>query len=225
MEPILLSWSGGKDCAMALYELRSGGGYEVAALLTTVTVPYDRVSMHGVRRELLERQAAAVGLPLEVAYIPASSTTAEYERSMAAALEKYRAAGIRKTAFGDIFLEDLRRYREEKLSMAGMEALFPLWKRDTAALAETFCALGFEAIVTCVDTAALDREFSGRKLDRAFFASLPETVDRCGENGEYHSFAYDGPIFSSPVRFETGERVLRDDRFYFCDLIPSPSAG
>ncbi len=218
---ILFSWSGGKDSAMALYELRKSADYEIAALLTTVTDGYDRISMHGVRRALLERQAAALGLPLEKILITPNATNAEYETQLRAMLEKYLARGVGAVAFGDIFLEDLRKYREDNLAQIGMRGIFPIWKRDSTELAHSFIALGFEAITTCVDSQSLDRRFVGRFFDPSFLTELPASVDPCGENGEFHSFAFKGPIFKTRIEFTKGEIVLRDKRFYYCDLIPA----
>lgn len=217
---LLFNWSGGKDSALALHELRSNGCCDVAALLTTITSDYDRVSMHGVRRTLLERQVRSLGLPLEMVYITSHATNEEYEAKMRDVLGRYRAQGVLECAFGDIFLEDLRRYREEKLAQVGMRAVFPIWRRDTSELAYAFLRLGFRAVVTCVDSQALDGGFAGREYDESFLADLPDSVDPCGENGEFHSFVYDGPVFREPVPFEKGEVVLRDGRFYFCDLLP-----
>lgn len=217
---LLLSWSGGKDSAMALYELEKAREWEIAALLTTVTGDYDRVSMHGVRRELLESQAESLGLPLETILISKTCTNEEYETKMQRSLERFKSQGITNVAFGDIFLEDLRKYREDKLAIVGMEAVFPIWKRESSKLAQSFIRLGFQAITTCVDGQALDGRFAGRHYDQQFLAELPQGVDPCGENGEFHSFAFGGPIFKTPIAFEKGETVLRDNRFYFCDLLP-----
>jgi len=220
MEPILFSWSGGKDCAMALYEIQKANTCKVKALLTTVTQSYDRISMHGVRRTLLEKQAESVGIPLEIVFISNKATNEEYEQRMAETLKKYQRFGVNKVIFGDIFLEDLRKYRQEKLAIVNMEAVFPLWKRDAKELAYSLCNLGFESIITCVDTSVLDKKFAGRIIDDKLLSELPESIDSCGENGEYHSFVYDGPIFTKRIDFEIGEKVLRDNRFYYCDLIP-----
>ena len=205
---------------MALYELQMQGIYDVAALLTTVTRDYGRVSMHGVREDLLDRQAEALRLPLDKVYIGAGASNEDYEAAMRDTLYRYRERGVQRVVFGDIFLEDLKKYREGNLARVGMQALFPLWKRDTAELAHTFVDLGFKAVVTCVDSEYLDGGFSGRDYDERFLADLPPTVDPCGENGEFHSFVYDGPIVREGVRFERGEVVLRDNRYYFCDLVP-----
>jgi len=204
---------------MALHELRRAGVYDVRALLTTVTEGYDRISMHGVRRVLLEQQARALGLPVEVVFIPQVCSNEVYGARMREVLERCRAAGICSVAFGDVFLEDVRQYREDNLAQVEMESVFPLWQRDTAELARTFVDLGFEAVITCVDSHALDGGFVGRSFDARFLADLPPTVDPCGENGAFHSFVTDGPIFRHPVRVKRGETVVRDERFYFCDLI------
>jgi uncharacterized protein (TIGR00290 family) len=217
-EPILLCWSGGKDSAMALDVLFRDPQVRVAALLTTVTEGYDRISMHGVRRELLHQQAQQIGLPLHEVFIPPECVNSTYQAHMEAALQVHRANGIRKVAFGDIFLEDLRAYREKNLARIGMTALFPIWKRDTHELIDSFHAHGFRSIAVCVDSKVLDRSFAGRELDSSFFEDLPPHVDCCGENGEFHTFSFDGPIFKQPVRFLTGERVERDS-FVFCDLL------
>ena len=220
IERVLLTWSGGKDSAMALHALQSSGAYEVVALLTTVTEQYDRVSMHGVRTALLERQADSLGLPLEKVYIGANASNDEYEARMRDKLTHYQARGVSSVAFGDLFLEDVRRYREENLSRVGMKGLFPLWGRDTSELAHSFIDLGFKEVIPCVDSSLLDGAFVGRDFDERFLSELPSAVDPCGENGEFHSFVYDGPLFRSRILHERGEIVLRDSRFYYCDLIP-----
>jgi uncharacterized protein (TIGR00290 family) len=220
MEKVLFSWSGGKDSAMALHQILTSQTYQVAALLTTVTEGYDRISMHGVRRVLLERQAESLGIHLEKVLISKQSSNEEYEAKMAQVLMKYKELDVNSVVFGDIFLEDLREYREKNLARLEMKGIFPIWKRDTAELMESFIALGFKAVTVCVDTQALDGQFVGRRIDQQFMADLPKTVDVCGENGEYHSFVYDGPIFSRCVAYTLGEAVLRENRFYYCDLIP-----
>lgn len=219
-EKVLVSWSGGKDSALALYELQKAGGYEVSALLTTVAEAYDRISMHGVRRFLLEQQAASLGLPLEQVSIPADMSSEEYGARMREVLERYLAQGVTGVVFGDIFLEDVRRYREEKLSAVGMRGIFPLWGREPMEMARAFIDLGFEAVITCVDSNLLDGRFAGRVFDERFLAELPASVDPCGENGAFHSFVHAGPIFSERVSCTKGEVVLRDERFYYCDLVP-----
>ena len=218
-EPILFCWSGGKDSAMALHTLLGQKQYQVAALLTTVTEGYERISMHGVRCELLRQQARLIGLPLHEVRIPPNCSNAIYEARMEEALATHSANGVRTVAFGDIFLEDLRAYREKNLAGVGMTAIFPIWKRDTRELIQYFQAQGFRSIAVCVDGKVLPRTFAGRELDKAFFAELPAGVDFCGENGEFHTFVFDGPILQSPLRVRTGEIVERDS-FIFCDLLP-----
>lgn len=220
VEKVLVSWSGGKDSARALHEILGSNRYQIAALLTTVTEDYDRISIHGVRRVLLEQQAESLGLPLEQVMIPKQASNEQYESNMAETLKRYKEAGITSVVFGDIFLEDLKQYREKNLAGLGMQGIFPLWKRDTIELMRSFIGLGFEAVTVCVDTTVLDQRFVGRKIDQQFVADLPGTVDPCGENGEYHSFVYGGPIFARNVPHTLGEVVLRDDRFCYCDLIP-----
>jgi len=217
IEVVLFCWSGGKDSAMALHVLRQQGEVRVAGLLTTVTEGYERISMHGVRRALLLRQAAAIGLPLQEVRIPPQCVNPVYEARMREALISQKAAGVRRVAFGDIFLQDLREYRERNLAQLEMTAIFPIWRRDTRELAGDFCRIGFRAIAVCIDSQKLGREFAGRELDESFFRDLPSGVDPCGENGEFHTFVYDGPIFSNAIEVERGEVVERDG-FYFCDL-------
>ncbi len=223
-EKIVLSWSGGKDSVMALYELLKAGSYEIVALLTTVTETVDRISMHGVRRSLLRRQAEALGFPLHIVSIPPRANNAIYEARMEERLRHYQRQGIRQVAFGDIFLEDIRTYREEHLARVGLQAVFPLWKRETHQLARAFIESGFRAVVTCVDPNALDPSFLGRLIDDAFLRALPSNVDPCGENGEFHSFVFDGPIFREPIAFSLGGKVERDG-FWFCDLLPGDGRG
>lgn len=220
-KPVLLAWSGGKDSGMALDLLLGSSNWEVVGLLTSVTSQYDRVSMHGVRRELLLEQACSLGLPLDIVWLEPGESNETYEEKMAFKLQEYLARGIRHVAFGDIFLEELRRYRERNLAKLGMEGVFPLWGTDTGQAIRSFVMRGFEALITCVDTWALDGSFLGRKLDEALLEELPSGVDPCGENGEFHSFVYGGPLFRSPVRFDLGEVVEREEgRFLFQDLLP-----
>jgi uncharacterized protein (TIGR00290 family) len=223
-KPVLFCWSGGKDSCMALHQLRRDPLREVVALLTTVTEGYDRISMHGVRRILLERQAAALGLPLEIVTIPPQCVNTEYESRMEAMLLSWKNRGVTEVAFGDIFLQDLREYREKNLAGVEMSALFPVWLRPTRELVREFITLGFRAVTVCVDPKILDASFVGREIDDEFLAALPAEADPCGENGEFHSFVYDGPGFSAPVEFTLGEKVLRDG-FYFCDLLPVESVA
>jgi len=218
-EPILFCWSGGKDSALALYTLLQQNDVRIAALLTTVTEGYDRISMHGVRRELLRRQAESLRLPLHEVFIPPKCGNPLYEARMEEALLTFFKLGIRRVAFGDIFLEDLRLYREKNLARVAMEAHFPIWKRDTRELIREFHAARFRAVAVCIDSKVLDTTFAGRELDASFFADLPPAVDPCGENGEFHTFVFDGPIFSRPIDFTLGEFVQRDF-FIFRDLLP-----
>ncbi len=220
VEKVILTWSGGKDSALALYELQTNSDYEVCGLLTTVTEDYDRVSMHGVRTSLLGRQARSLGFPLERVNISGKSSDEEYESRMKETLTRYRRMGVSSVAFGDIFLDDVRKYRERNLAKIGMNGLFPLWRKGSKRLANRFIDLGFKAMITCVDSNVLDGSFAGRVFDRQFLADLPSSVDPSGENGEFHSFTYDGPIFRRKIRCEKGEVVLRDKRFYYCDLRP-----
>jgi len=215
----LMSWSGGKDSCLALYEIQRTHNYRVAALLTTLTRDYDRISMHGVRRELLEQQATSIGLPLHRVFISKDATNEEYETRMGEAFSVYSEQGIDSIVFGDLFLEDIRTYREQFLARHHMRGLFPVWKRDTSSFIKDFIELGFKAVVTCVDSKVLDQSFAGRLIDEAFLSSLPGQVDPCGENGEFHSFVFDGPIFAAPVKFGIGEAVLREG-FWFRDLLP-----
>jgi len=217
-EKAVFTWSGGKDSAFALYNVLKQGDYRVISLLTTVTKDYDRISMHGVRKTLLNKQAQSIGLPIDIVYIGKGSSNEDYETMMRGTLKKYLAMGIRTVAFGDIFLEDIRKYREENLNKIGMKAHFPIWKQNTKILADNFINLGFKAIITCIDTHYLGKEYAGREYDKAFLNDLPETVDPCGENGEFHTFVYDGPIFTKSIIFKKGKVVLRENRFYFCDI-------
>jgi len=198
-EPILFCWSGGKDSAMALHALSQNPQFEIISLLTTVTETYNRISMHGVRRELLHQQVESLNIPLHEVPIPPQCGNPLYEERMEQALRVFHAQGVRKVAFGDIFLEDLRAYREKNLSRIQMTAEFPIWKRDTCELARHFRAYKFRAVTACIDPRILPRTFAGRELDASFFADLPPQADPCGENGEFHTFVFDGPRFSHPV--------------------------
>jgi uncharacterized protein (TIGR00290 family) len=220
-ERIVQSWSGGKDSCMSLAALLRDERRSVATLLTTVTEGYERVSMHGVRLVLLHQQAAALGLPLDVAFIPQNASNEIYEARMEAALARSREAGVTTIAFGDLFLADVRRYREAWLARTGMMPIFPIWSCDTGNLARRFIDEGFKAVLTCVDTRVLDPAFAGRAFDHALLADLPPTVDPCGENGEFHTFVFAGPIFRRDVPVTRGERVQRD-AWCFCDLLPGP---
>lgn len=222
--PLALSWSGGKDSAFALRELRGQHGIESRALVTTVTEGYERVSMHGVRRGLLERQAAAAGVPLVEVGIPAHCTNDVYEARMAHALASAELRGVGTVAFGDLFLEDIRAYRESQLAAAGKRAAFPLWGTDTTQLAQAIIGAGFRAVVVCVDPERLDPAFVGRAYDPRLLADLPGDVDPCGENGEFHTFVCDGPVFRRRIRCRVGEITARGG-FVFCDLLPGLPAG
>ena len=226
------NWSTGKDSALALYHLQRDKGYQVDCLLTSVNAAHDRVSMHGLRREFMLAQAGALGLPLMTIELPEQPDMALYESKMGEAVSSLKAAGYTHAVFGDIFLEDLRRYREQKLATLGLGAVFPLWQRDTSELMREFIALGFKAIVVCVNTDVLDASFAGRLIDESFLAELPPAVDPCGENGEFHTFCFAGPIFRHEIAFKLGEKVLREypapagggsrhAGFCFCDVIPA----
>jgi uncharacterized protein (TIGR00290 family) len=216
----LVSWSGGKDCSLALYEIQKSGEYEVAALLTTVTKDYDRITMHGVRRELVEEQAKAIGFPLHEIFISKNVSDKEYDRIMEMEMKALKEEGVSSVVFGDIFLEDVRRYREENLSKVSMRAVFPLWKRNSRGLVGDFIKLGFKAVVVCVDSNTLTKDHVGRMVDEEFLKELSNDVDPAGENGEYHTFVFDGPIFRRRVKFKKGKIVFRENRFYYMDLMP-----
>lgn len=237
---IVLCWSGGKDSALALHRLRSDERYEVVALLTTCNEQFQRVSMHGVRLELLEAQAHAIGLPLEKVFVGPRTSNEEYNQKMAASLTGYKTQGVSGCAFGDIFLEDLRRWREANLAQLGLAGVFPLWKQASGQLLREFFGQGFESVVCCVNDAWLDESAVGRHFDESFVRSLPAGVDPCGENGEFHSFAFAGPVFQKPVAFRIGAKVYRPVEpppaaersavcpseprqtrgFWYCDLLP-----
>lgn len=237
----IFNWSSGKDSGLALYKILQDPTIEITTLLTSVNQQYNRISMHGVRAELLEKQALSLRLPLHKMEIPEMPTMEIYEEIMRNTLSNFKHQGVTHSIFGDIFLEDLRQYRENKLAEIGFEGVFPLWKRNTRELIQEFLDLGFKTIVTCVNERNLDKSFVGRIIDEQFIADLPSTVDVCGENGEFHTFTFDGPIFSKPIEFEKGEIVYRkyekpktsasnaacntdntafDYGFWYCDLIP-----
>jgi uncharacterized protein (TIGR00290 family) len=219
MKRILLSWSSGKDSAWALHVLRKTTAYDVVGLLTTFNHAADRVAMHAVRRSLVEQQAAAVGIPLWPVQLPWPCSNSEYDTIMAQECEKAVSKGIAAIAFGDLFLEDVRSYREKQLEGSGLQPLFPIWGSPTRALAQEMIFWGMRAKLTCIDTRKLDSSFAGRDFDQQLLAELPEGIDPCGENGEFHSFVYAGPIFCSPLSISSGEIVLRDG-FAFSDVIP-----
>lgn len=217
--PVVFSWSAGKDSAFGLWTLLRDPGFQVRALLTTLTERYDRVSMSGVREALLDRQAGAIGLPVIKVWIPPECSNEVYESRMESTFAAAEFEGIEGVAFADLFLEDIRAYREGRLAQADMRGVFPIWGRDTAVLAREMIASGFRAIVVCVDPRALDRSFAGRAFDEGFLADLPEGVDPCGEKGEFHTFVHNGPLFRAPIPCRTGEIVTRDG-FVFCDVVP-----
>lgn len=218
-EKVLLGWSGGKDSALALRAILKDGQYEPAALVTTCTEGYDRISMHGVRCSLLERQAHELSLPLKKVFISKNASNAEYETRMVQTFLDFKKAGITKVAFGDLFLEDIRRYRDRLLGGIGMTALYPIWGLETRALARAFVLDGFRAVLVCVDLRVLDPSFAGRTLDDALLDQLPAGVDPCGENGEFHSFVFQAPIFKQSISCMPGEIVTRE-HFCFADLLP-----
>ena len=219
-EPVLVSWSGGKDSALALWSILKGSEYRVEALVTTCTLGFRRISMHGVRCSLLQAQAAAIGLPVKKVFIPKDCRDDEYQRQTTLTLLAFQPLGIAKVVFGDLFLGDIRRYRDQMLSSIGMTGLYPIWGQDTRQLAEAFIAAGFKAIVICVDPRALAFPFAGRRFDEALLRDLPRNVDPCGENGEFHTFVFDGPIFQHPVLFRPGP-VVKRGQFVFAELTPA----
>ncbi|MBI3547622.1 MAG: adenine nucleotide alpha hydrolase [Elusimicrobia bacterium] len=222
-EKAVVSWSSGKDSAYALHRVRTEGRLEVVALLTTVTEAYARVAMHGVRESILDEQARAAGLPLEKVPIPSPCPNAVYEERFEAALSRWKARGATKVVFGDLFLEDIRAYREKQLARVGLEGVFPLWRRDTAELARAMLREGFRATLVCVDPRKLPAAFAGRAFDEALLADLPAGVDPCGENGEFHTCVHGGPVFSRDIPVSPGESVLREG-FAFADLLPAGAA-
>lgn len=237
----LFNWSSGKDSALALYKVVQNQEFEIACLVTSINQEFQRISMHGVRVALLEQQAQSIGLPLEIMLIPEMPTMEIYENVVRKTLTKLKEQGVFYSIFGDIFLEDLRKYREDKLAEIGFEGVFPLWKTPTHKLIQEFISLGFKTIVVCVNERFLDKSFVGRIIDQSFIDDLPENVDVCGENGEFHTFTFDGPIFSKPIAFTIGEIVYRkyekpkedssntacdtdttdafDYGFWYCDLV------
>lgn len=231
----IFNWSSGKDSALALYTILKEDQFEVTSLLTSINKEFQRISMHGVHVSLLEQQAESLGLPLIKMELPQEPSMEEYHQIMTRTMNEIQSRGITHSIFGDIFLEDLRRYREDQLRAIGMEAVFPLWKQNTTDLIHQFLDSGFKTIITCVNETYLDKSFAGRMIDQDFIKDLPENVDPCGENGEFHTFTFDGPIFKNPVQFEIGETVKKtypkpksDENdedgkgeyvFWFCDLI------
>jgi uncharacterized protein (TIGR00290 family) len=204
---------------MALQRTIASDQFEIACLLTTISDPFHRVSMHGVREELLDSQAESLGFPLQKVMIPYPCPNTVYEEKMRETLEIWKERGVTHVIFGDLFLEDIRKYREEKLALLNLTPVFPVWGKDTAGLAREMLAAGFRAVLTCVDPTKLNSSFVGRQFDASLLADLPKSVDPCGENGEFHTFVYDGPVFRKPIRVEVGEKVTRDG-FRFADIIP-----
>jgi uncharacterized protein (TIGR00290 family) len=219
-----LAWSSGKDSAWALHTVRQRGECEVVALLTTINRTYQRVAMHAVREALLEMQAVRAGLPLVKVSIPSPCPHETYEQAMNGAMKRAREEGVRHVVFGDLFLEDIRAYREKHLASCGMTPVFPLWRKDTRRLAQEMLAAGLSAFLTCVDPRKLGREFAGQRFEAELLRSLPSHVDPCGENGEFHTFANGGPMFTHEIPVSLGE-VLERDGFVFADLLPSASAA
>ena len=208
-EKIIFSWSGGKDSALALYEIQRSGQYEVAALLTTIAMPQERICMHGIRESLLEDQARSLGISCHKIYMSEKPSNEEYEAKFRGALDEYKAKGLNRIAFGDIFLEDLKAYRDANLARWGWEGIYPIWKRDSRELIARFVGQGFKGVLACVDQRVLSDSWAGRTIDETFVEDLPAGVDPCGENGEYHTFVYDGPIFQDKIDIELGEQVIR----------------
>ena len=223
-----MNWSGGKDSALSLHKALQDGRYNITCLLTSVNAVHNRISMHGVRRGLLEQQALAIGVPLETIELPEQPAMDEYEQAMTDKVQQLKNAGSTHAIFGDIFLEDLRLYREQKLQQEGIQCVFPLWKTDTTALVKEFIGLGFKSMIVCVNERYLDKSFCGRIIDEDFINDLPPNVDPCGENGEFHSFVFEAPIFKRPIPVTKGEIVYKEYAapavgekpygFYFCDL-------
>ena len=231
-ERVVFCWSGGKDSALALHKILQDGRYEVVSLLITCNEQFQRVSMHGVRLELSDQQARSIGLPLEKIFVSAGGSNDEYQKKMSECLLAHKARGVTSVVFGDIFLEDLRAWREANLAQLGLRGIFPLWKMDTREIVREFIALGFRSVICCVSDAYLDQSALGRTIDWDFIDALPADVDPCGENGEFHSFAFAGPIFKEPIHYTIGDAVYRPldeplpgarsaKGFWFCDLLPA----
>jgi len=226
LKKAVFNWSGGKDSAFALWKILTQKEYSIQTLLTSVNRKFNRISMHGVRRELLEKQILSIGLPLDLVLIPENPSMDDYDLLMSEKLKVLKENKIDFSIFGDIFLEDLRKYREQRLEEVGMKAVFPIWKMDTREVVTQFIELGFKAVVVSVNARLLDKSFAGRVIDYDFLHDLPDDVDPCGENGEFHSFVFDGPIFNEPISFRIGETVLKeyktsdkwDSAFWYCDL-------
>ncbi len=235
----IFNWSGGKDSSLALYHILKDGNFDVTELMTTVNSKYNRISMHGVRNEFLFAQGKSIGIPVKEIRLPEMPTMQEYDETMKKVLSKLKKEKVTHSIFGDIFLEDLRNYRENRLKEVGLKAHFPLWKRNTTELVHEFLDLGFKTVVVCVKSELLSKDFTGRVIDRDFLKDLPKNIDPCGENGEFHTFVFDGPIFKEPIAYNLGEKVFKEYKapkdkentcfsaatkktagFHFCDLIP-----
>ena len=224
METVLVSWSGGKDCALAMYDVLVSGEYQVVGLLTTVTKDSDRVDLHDIRCSLIERQAQALGVPWEKVSTSSYASNSDYEPNLIQTLKRYKESGVTAVVCGDIFREDLRTYRTLNLAKLGIKAIFPLWKRDNLQLMDSFISLGFKAIVTSINASRLDDCFVGRVIDWKFMHDFPSSANICGEYGEYHTFVYDGPIFESAIPYKVGDIFERDDQFHhfkYCDVMPA----
>lgn len=234
MTKTYFNWSSGKDASLALYYLQKEGKYHIDKLLTSINTHFDRVSMHGLRRALLVKQAQEIGLPLQTIELPEEPTMEIYNHLMQDTVGQLKSEGYTHTAFGDIFLEDLKKYREEQLKAFEIQPIFPLWKRNTKELITEFLDLGFRAVIITINSELLDKSFVGREIDKDFIQDLPSNVDPCGENGEFHTFCFDGPIFKNPIKFSIGEKVFRAYKrpkneeknnissemgFWFCDLL------
>lgn len=229
MKKAWLNWSSGKDATLALYYVQQGNDYNVEKLFTTLSADKGRISMHGVRKELLLEQVKNLGIPLQIADLSTDTSLKTYNEVMEKECLKLKNEAFTHSIFGDIFLEDLREYREHQLKEIGIKCVFPLWKRDTSELIQEFLDWGFKAIVVCTNSKYLKDSFCGRVIDEEFLKDLPANVDPCGENGEFHTFVFDGPIFTNPVNFKIGEKQIRtydsqdgkwDSRFCYCDLLP-----
>lgn len=216
---VVVSWSSGKDCAFALHRVKMQGGHEIVGLLTTLNQENDRVAMHGVRKELLLMQMDALGLPAEMVMLPNPCDDEAYRQHIGRCMERLRGRGVTQVVFGDLFLEDIRQYRETQMQGSGIDPLFPLWQQDTGELAREMLGSGLRAVVTCVDQRRLPAAFVGRRYDQSFLDELPAGVDPCGENGEFHTLVTDGPMFSRPLSVQVGDTVSRGD-FIFADVLP-----
>ncbi len=218
-EKVLFSWSGGKDSALALYEVQQAGLYEVVSLITTLSAEHKRSFMNNIKVQLLERQAQSTGMAMEKVFVSEKDSKKDYESQMRKILKRYLSKGVKSVVFGDIFIEDLKKQRQNNLAKLKMKALFPLWKQETSRLAKKIIRLGFKTIITCTDSSILSGNFTGREFDESFLSELPPDIDASGENGEFHTFVYDGPIFHKKVHFTKSKVIIKNKNFYYCDLI------